>query len=38
MVEGEEQCQVKIKNRFIVMENLEDDVHINRAWKTITKN
>jgi imidazoleglycerol phosphate dehydratase HisB len=31
MVEGKEQCQVKISNRFAALVNLDDDVDINRA-------
>jgi hypothetical protein len=34
-VEGNEKYQVKISNRFTAMENFDDDVDINRAWKTI---
>jgi hypothetical protein len=33
-VEGKEQYQVEISNRFAALGNLED-VDINRAWKTI---
>jgi hypothetical protein len=33
--EGKEQYQVKISNRFIALENLDDDMDINRAWETI---
>jgi hypothetical protein len=33
-IEGKEQCQVKISNRFSALENLDDDVDINRAWET----
>jgi hypothetical protein len=34
-VEGKEQYQVEISNRFAALENLDDDVDINRAWETI---
>jgi hypothetical protein len=34
-VEGKEQYQVKISNKFAALENLDDDVDINRAWETI---
>jgi hypothetical protein len=37
-VEGIEQHWVEISSRFAALENLDDDVHINRAWKTISKN
>jgi hypothetical protein len=33
-----EQYQVKIKNRFSVLENFEDNGDINRAWDTIGEN
>jgi hypothetical protein len=38
-VEGKEQCQVKISDRFTALENLDDDdddddVDISRAWET----
>jgi hypothetical protein len=29
------QYQVKILNRFAAFENLDDDVDIHRAWKTL---
>jgi hypothetical protein len=37
-VEGKEQYQVEISNRFAPLENLDDDVDIDRAWKTIREN
>jgi hypothetical protein len=37
-VQGKEQYQVQISNRFAALENLDDDVHINRARETIRKN
>jgi hypothetical protein len=38
--EGEvkEQYRVTIKNRFLALENLEDNRDINRAWDTIREN
>jgi hypothetical protein len=33
-VEGKEQCWVEISNRFAGLENLDEDVDINRAWET----
>jgi NADH:ubiquinone oxidoreductase subunit D len=37
-VEGKEQYWVEISNRFAALENLDDDVGINRVWKTIREN
>jgi hypothetical protein len=37
-VEGKEQHQIKISNRFVALENLYEDVDINRDWETITEN
>jgi hypothetical protein len=37
-VEGKEFYLFEISNRFAALENLEDDVEINRAWETITEN
>jgi hypothetical protein len=34
-VGGKEQYRVEASNRFAAMENLVDDVDINRAWETI---
>jgi uncharacterized protein YqjF (DUF2071 family) len=37
-VESEEQHRVEISNRFTALENLDTEVHINRAWETIREN
>jgi hypothetical protein len=37
-VEGKEQYHVEISYRFTALENLDDEVDINRAWETIRKN
>jgi hypothetical protein len=37
-VEGKERHRVGISNRFAALENLDDDVDINRAWETIKEN
>jgi hypothetical protein len=37
-VEGKEQYRVEISNRFAALENLDAEVDINRAWKTIREN
>jgi hypothetical protein len=37
-VECKEQHHVKISNRFAYVENLDDEVDINRAWETIREN
>jgi hypothetical protein len=34
-IEGKEQYHVEISNRFAVLENLDNEVDINRAWKNI---
>jgi hypothetical protein len=34
-VEVKELCQVKFSNRFAVLENLDDNVNVNRAWKIL---
>jgi hypothetical protein len=34
-VEGKELYQVEISNRFATLENLDNDVEINRAWETV---
>jgi hypothetical protein len=34
-VEDKKQYQVEISNRFAALENLDDDVDINRAWETV---
>jgi hypothetical protein len=37
-VEDEEQYGVEISNRFAALENLDDEVDINRAWETVRQN
>jgi hypothetical protein len=37
-VEGKEQYRVDITDRFAALENLDDDMDINRAWETIREN
>jgi hypothetical protein len=37
-VENREQYRVEISNRYAALENLDDDVDINRAWETVRKN
>jgi hypothetical protein len=34
-IEGKQQYQVEISNRFTALENLDNDVDINRVWDTI---
>jgi hypothetical protein len=34
-VEGKDQYHIAIKNRFTALENVDAEVDINRAWKTI---
>jgi hypothetical protein len=36
--EVKEQYQFKISNRFAALENLDDDVDINRTWENIREN
>jgi hypothetical protein len=36
--EGKEQYRDEISNRFAALENLDTEVDINRAWKSITEN
>jgi hypothetical protein len=36
--EVKEQYQIKIKNKFAALENLDDNGDINRAWETIREN
>jgi len=36
--EGKEQYEVKIWNQFATMENVDDIVDFNRAWKSIRVN
>jgi hypothetical protein len=33
-----ERYQVKISNRLAALENVDDNVGINRAWESITEN
>jgi 50S ribosomal subunit-associated GTPase HflX len=37
-VKAKEQYCVEILNRFAALENLDDEVHINRVWETIREN
>jgi hypothetical protein len=37
-VEGKEQFQVEVSNRSTPLEDLEAEVKINSAWKTIIEN
>jgi hypothetical protein len=37
-VEGKEQYRVGISNWFAALENLDDDVDINRAWESVREN
>jgi hypothetical protein len=37
-VECKGRHRVEISNRFAALENLDDDVDINRAWETIREN
>jgi hypothetical protein len=37
-VESKEHYWVEISNRFTALENLDDNVDINRAWETIREN
>jgi hypothetical protein len=37
-VEGKEQYRVEISNKFAVLENLDTEEDINRAWETIREN
>jgi hypothetical protein len=34
-VEGKQECQVEVPNRFVPLEKLDSVLHINRAWETI---
>jgi hypothetical protein len=36
--EVKEQYQVKITNRFAALENIDDNVDMNRAWENIREN
>jgi hypothetical protein len=35
-VDGKEQYWVDSSSRFVALENIDDDVDINRTWETIT--
>jgi hypothetical protein len=37
-VEGKVQYRVEISNRFAALENLDTELDVNKAWKTITEN
>jgi hypothetical protein len=37
-VDGKEQYRVEISNRFAALENLDTEVEINIAWKTVRDN
>jgi hypothetical protein len=37
-VEGKEQFQVEVSNRFAALEDLNTEVEINSAWETIREN
>jgi hypothetical protein len=37
-MEVKEQYQVKISNGFAALENLDDNVDIDRAWESISEN
>jgi hypothetical protein len=37
-VQGKEQYHVEISNKFAALENLDNDVDINRSWGTIIDN
>jgi hypothetical protein len=36
--EGKEQYRVEISNRFASLENVDDEVDIDRTWETIREN
>jgi predicted metallo-beta-lactamase superfamily hydrolase len=36
--EVKKQCQVEITNRFVALENFDDNVDMNRAWENIREN
>jgi hypothetical protein len=38
VAEGNKKLQDKISKMFAVLENLDDDMNISRAWKTIREN
>jgi hypothetical protein len=35
--QGKEQYRVEISNRFTSLENLDDEVNINRAWELLER-
>jgi hypothetical protein len=37
-VDGKEKHRVEVSNRFAALEDLDAEVEINSAWKTITEN
>ena len=37
-LEVRQQCQNKISNRFVDLENLNDSKNLNRAWENIKEN
>jgi hypothetical protein len=37
-VEGKEQYQAEISNRFAAFQKLDDNVDINRTWETVGQN
>jgi hypothetical protein len=37
-VEGKEQFHIEVSNRFAALEDLDAEVEINSAWKTIRQN
>jgi hypothetical protein len=37
-VEGKEKFCVEVSNRFVALEDLNAELEINSAWKTITEN
>jgi hypothetical protein len=34
-VEGKEQYRFEISKRFVVLENLDTEVDVNKAWETV---
>jgi hypothetical protein len=37
-VKGKKQYRVEISNRFAVLENLDNEMYVNRAWEIIREN
>jgi hypothetical protein len=37
-VKVKQQCQIKISNKFVALENLDDDVDLSRAVESIREN